>query len=452
MSCSDVSSAASHVLSDGSVSISVDIGGRSLPLLVSRPASPSALAALQTIPPHDPDIQADTVLIRDGLRHVLKTSSSPPLFLVQLLASIHGYSGPHIPTVAAGLRVLLQIPRCDELDWSGILSIATTDDSRADNGNASVPLDVDASSSSSSSSPDRIDRLEQNLAALSLTFSALQQTLARDIHATVQAALATSQPSRVADSASRQPPTPSPPPPAASSASPSRVRHGKAAETPSAATAASSAPMDEGPPTWEYKSAAPALAVLGSVYEHLLRTGAHHLAAELFSVKPAIDYAFLPAKEASDTDADTSNVYVAKNSGKKWRTDHPPPRPCFVCGQMQWRADCPIAQSKQAQTASQSFPCGEPPAQCLPNTECTKCQKMHWWFSCPRAADTLHTPKGARFMDTAPQRPQNHGAARYKQRTEDEWSSLDESSDCHSEYKDSLPQKRLRPATDAKQS
>ena len=58
----------------------------------------------------------------------------------------------------------------------------------------------------------------------------------------------------------------------------------------------------------------PEMAVLVVVYEHLVKTGAYALANDLYAGKAAIDYALLPAKEASSSD-EGDHVYVAKYSG-----------------------------------------------------------------------------------------------------------------------------------------
>ena len=139
------------------------------------------------------------------------------------------------------------------------------------------------------------------------------------------------------------------------------------------------------------------MAVLGVVYEHLIKTGAYALANDLYAAKAAIDYAFLPAKEASSSD-EGEHVYVAKFSGKRYDTTYPPPRPCFTCGKRHWGSNCPQKAEQQKHAASQSFSRGKPPAryyvsktgQCFdttrrPNKPCNQCPgKYHWWFACPR--------------------------------------------------------------------
>ena len=96
------------------------------------------------------------------------------------------------------------------------------------------------------------------------------------------------------------------------------------------------------------------MAVFGGLCEHILRTGATSLAAELFAVRGVIDYAHLSAAEA--TAGETSNVYVAKNPGKRWKIDYPPPRPSFNCGARHWRSECPWQQVKDDQASSRKFP------------------------------------------------------------------------------------------------
>ena len=146
--------------------------------------------------------------------------------------------------------------------------------------------------------------------------------------------------------------------------------------------------QDHTPPVWSSKSNAPAMDVLGTIYEHLLHTGQHQLAGELYAVRNTIDYAFLPAAEADS--GDNENVYVAKHSNKRWKTDHPPPRNCLNCGGRHWRSDCPVQKQKQENSAAKSFPRGKPPARvyisrqgkCFdttrrPTSECQKCEKLH---------------------------------------------------------------------------
>ena len=483
MSCSDLSSVLANVNGEGSATVSIELGTRKVLLRILRPVSPTALASLDVIPPHDADVQADTVVIRDRIRSVLRTTSSPPLFLIQILAAVHGYVGPTIATVAAGLRVLHQIPRSDEVDWSAIICIpdpvsdstrgsssvaisdsyaspppptnaaANTTDAATTNGCSSVAAqNVDAfgqNSSPPATAPDRIGKLEHDMANLSLTLSQLS--------AAVQAVLPRLAPAALQPAPQTLPNTVPPTSVQLDVKGKGRARP----QTPpvlnvSSSSASSSAPMDEGPPVWEHKSSAPALTVLGSIYEHLLRTGAHTQAAELFAVLPTIDYQFLPAKEASDSDSG-DNVYVSKNSGNKWRKDYPPPHLCFACGLRHWREKCPVAKDKQEHSASTSFPRGKPPGryyvakngkvfdtQRRPTTDCSKCNKAHWWFACPRANETLHVPKGASFTDTRPQRVDNQNAARYKHRSDDDQTSDEYSSDAHSEFDERLPQKTLQ--------
>ena len=214
--------------------------------------------------------------------------------------------------------------------------------------------------------------------------------------------------------------------------------------------------MTPPPPAWEFKSNSPAMDVLGTVYAHLLATGQSSLAADLFSVRGSIDYAFLPATQADPSDAE--HVYQAAHSGKRWKTDHPPPRPCYTCGAMHWSKDCPVKAQKQQQSASQSFPRGEPPAryyiskcgQCFdtrrrPNMECKKCGRFHWWFACPKGPEIVHVPRGASFTAKTDLKPLNASSARFKppaQTTSSESETPSEES--VSSAPEILPQKRFR--------
>ena len=46
-----------------------------------------------------------------------------PVAAVHILADIHGYLGPEITHCAGGLRVLLQMPEWDRLDWSTVMAV-----------------------------------------------------------------------------------------------------------------------------------------------------------------------------------------------------------------------------------------------------------------------------------------------------------------------------------------
>jgi hypothetical protein len=176
-------------------------------------------------------------------------------------------------------------------------------------------------------------------------------------------------------------------------------------------------------------------------------------------VRGVLDYALLPAAEAAD--GESANVYVGKHSGKRWKTDHPPPRPCFNCGAMHWRSDCPVQQEKEVQSSSHSFPRGKPPGryyisktgrcydtQRRPTAECQKCGKLHWWFCCPKGGDVFQVPRGARFTDQPPTeaRPQNQHSARFRRAPATE-TDLDDTAGTElssSEAEERLPQKRTR--------
>ena len=220
-----------------------------------------------------------------------------------------------------------------------------------------------------------MDQFESRLGTLATSLQDLQRTITAQVTAAVSQAL-------LAHSAC-----------AASAADPSPT-----------ASRGPAAMEDDSPPAWEFKSNSPAMEVLGTIYAHLLASGQNTLAADLYSVRGTIDYAFLPATQAEASETD--QVYQATHSGKRWKTDHPPPRPCYTCGQMHWAKDCPVKAQKKQQSASQSFPRGQPPAryyiskagQCFdtrrrPNAECKRCGRFHWWFACPKGPDTLHVPR-----------------------------------------------------------
>ena len=166
------------------------------------------------------------------------------------------------------------------------------------------------------------------------------------------------------------------------------------------------------------------LATLWKVYEHLLSTGCAPLAAELYTHRATIDYAFLPPKEA-DPQA-TTNVYQAQHSGKKWRTDYPPPGLCYTCNMRHWSSECPDRAKDAA--PSLSFPRGQPPGRYYvskggkvydtkrrPPHECNQCGKGHWFFDCPRKGGTVHVPKGASFVDSTDRPIENATTARFRE-------------------------------------
>ena len=117
---------------------------------------------------------------------------------------------------------------------------------------------------------------------------------------------------------------------------------------------------DDSPPAWEFKSNSPAMDVLGTVYAHFLATGQSSLAADLLSVRGTIGYASIPATQVDPSDAE--HVYQDPHSGKRWKTDHRHPRPCYTRGAMHWSKDCHGKAQKQQQGVSQFFPRGDPPA------------------------------------------------------------------------------------------
>ena len=273
MSCSDLSSVLANVNGEGSATVFIEVGIRRVLLRILRPVSRTAFASLDVIPPHDADFQADAVVIRDRIRSVLRTTMSPPLFLIQILAAIHGYVGPATTTVAAGLRVLHQIPRSDEVDWGAIICIphpvtdstggsshvtisdshasptndaANTSDAVTTNDCVSVAApNVDAfahNSSTPATASDRIGKLEHDMANVSLTLTQL-----RALSAAVQAVLP-----RLAPAALQPAPQSLPKTVASTSVQLGVKGKGRARpQTPPVLTASSSsasAPVDEGPP------------------------------------------------------------------------------------------------------------------------------------------------------------------------------------------------------------
>jgi len=123
---------------------------------------------------------------------------------------------------------------------------------------------------------------------------------------------------------------------------------------------------------------------------------------------------------------------------------------------MHWRANCPVQRAEDAEAAERNFPRGQPPARYYvsktgktydtrrkPTTECQRCGKLHWWFSCPRAKEILKIPKGARFTDNPQSRPMNHYSARFKQPSATTDTDGDTDISC-SDYEPQLPQKRTR--------
>ena len=403
MTSFDADAARTAVLSEGSVDIPVEFDGQLQQVRFHQVPHPAGLTALVSPPPADADQNAAVDKLRGRLRRALGISQGPPVVVTQALSALFGYRGTQLTSTAEGLRVLLSLPNVDGIEWVNLMTVLSPD------AEPSEPT-------SAPSAPDhRLGQLEASVSTLTASFRNLELNIGQHIAAAVQAAL------------SAQAPKPS-------RGSPEAAPRNAGLSSPSGCD---DHPMsDNSPPVWEFKSSSPAMVVLGTIYSHLLQTGAHQLAAELYGVKATVDYAFLPATQA--TPDDTEHIYKAKHSGKSWKTDHPPPRPCYECGLMHWRSECPALRDKKQQTASRSFPRGQPPGrfyiskggQCYdtsrkPNFECSRCGKFHWWFCCPRGPETVHIPTGASFVQKTDLKPMNQGSSRFKQRTTGATSSSD---------------------------
>jgi hypothetical protein len=180
-------------------------------------------------------------------------------------------------------------------------------------------------------------------------------------------------------------------------------------------------------PPWEFKSGSHVMEVLGSIYTQLVSMGADTLAAELYSVRAEIDYAFMLPTEASE-DEPAENVYVAKHSGIHWKRNCPAPGRCFECKGTHWRENCPVAAKKSEQNSSRSLPRGDaPPARYYiskggqvfdmsrrPLQECKRCSgKFHWFWNCPKGPSTVYIPRGASFTDKVDVKAANASGARF---------------------------------------
>ena len=118
----NITSIVEGIVANGSSTVTLDLAGQRRIVRLSRPSLPTALAPISSPPDHDPDVQQDCVALRDKIRATLKTTSSPPKYLVQLLVSLHGYTGTPLASCAAGYRLLNLLPRADKVDWSAIIS------------------------------------------------------------------------------------------------------------------------------------------------------------------------------------------------------------------------------------------------------------------------------------------------------------------------------------------
>ena len=403
------------VLTAGYSDVPVDIEGEIRLLRFTRPEEPGCLSSAGSPPPFDADMQAAMERLRQRLRRVLNLQAGPPVLVTTILVSLFGNRGTPLSNTSEGLRLLLSVPALNSIDWSTFMSFAPVEPSLASH---VAPADA------------RMDQVEARLLTLSTSMQDLQRTLASQVAAAVSQALAAHAP---------------PPAPNATPSPPNPGRGLSAMDT-----------AEDAPPSWEFKSSSPVMEVLGTIYAHLVASGHTTLAAELYGVRGAIDYAFLPATQADPSD--TEHVYQAVHSGKKWKTDRPPPRPCYTCGQMHWGKDCPVKAQHKQETASQAFPRGKPPAryyiskggQCCdsrrrPNVECKRCGRFHWWWACPKAPDTLHVPRGAKFVDKTDLKPVNASSARFKPQSHATSSeSATPSDESVSSAAEILPQKRSR--------
>ena len=290
----------------------------------------------------------------------------------------------------------------------------------------------------------RLDRLEETLAQL-------QRNLTQTVASAVQAALASHKPPvGTADLTAI---------PATQVLSPARAS--KPAKAPQAKPAAEMTDVDMGSPShppWEFKSGSPVMEVLGSVYSHLIATGAEGLAADLFSVRAEIDYAFMLPAEASSEEPE-ANVYTSKYSKKRWKRDHPAPGLCFECHGPLWRENCPVAAKKTENSASRTLQRGAPPpgryyiskgGQVFDTTrrplqECKRCSgKYHWFWNCSRGPEVLHIPRGASFTNTVDVRPVNASGARFSKPRFDTTSDGEAYTDSSATAAENLPAKRSR--------
>lgn len=395
------------VKATGSGSIPVEVDGKLLQLRFSKPGLGDPLAQHQSPPEPDADLTAGVDKLRHRIKKVVSCQGSLPIAVVQALCGLLGYTGSPLSNVAEGLRLLVGLTNYDAIDWATYVSVVTPEDRSA----TTAPPPAIAGPST-----DRVDRLEASFNDLKLNLSRM---IAEAVKATMVSVAATTTPPK--------PATQSTPPKAAGD-------------------------VEMTPPPWDYKSKAPAMAVLGTIYNHLLQSGQPQLAGELYAIRGTIDYAFLTPKEADPDQKD--HVYVAKKSGTRWDTRNPSPNRCYTCGGPHWRVDCPEEAEKKQQSADRSFPRGKPPARYYvskhgkvydttrrPTSECSRCGKLHFWFSCPRGGDKAFIPKGASFVDHTDQRIANQSSARIRQGTDTETGDSDASLSSAGEQ---LPQKRNR--------
>lgn len=396
---------------DGCCFVHVDVDGNPLHLRFTSPeAQGHDLAEVDAAPPPNAELAPSIERIRQRLKRHLDCKAGPPVAIIQAIALCFGYRGS-IPTATAeGLRLLLQLPGVEQIDWGTVLCVV--DENGEPLRKAQLP-NAPAHSPSPSPSPgaptDRVSALETTVASLSATLQELKINLGKEVAQAIRATLAANRATTSDDM--------------------------DCSAEPSAA-----------PPVWTFKSESPAMQVLGKVYSHLLTTGASDLAAELYGIRGAVDYAFLPAMEAGADDTD--NVYVSKSSKKRWKTDYPPPERCYDCRGMHWRADCTASKTAPAL----SFPRGQPPGRYYtskngktfdttrrPPKECDKCGKGHWFWSCPKRGDLISVPRGAQFSNDKPDKIENSTASRLRPVAEEQTT---ETGSSYSEPEEQLPKKR----------
>ena len=101
-----------------------------------------------------------------------------PVAALHILADIHGYLGPEITHCAGGLRVLLQMPEWDRLDWSTVMAVQPPAEEEA------LPAAVPPTSS------DRVTCIQKDVHVLAARFNDLQLIIHLQIAENVRASLA----------------------------------------------------------------------------------------------------------------------------------------------------------------------------------------------------------------------------------------------------------------------
>ena len=374
--------------------------------------SGNSLSDLQAPPAYDADLQNAVDRLRNQLKKALNVTSGPPVLLTQALAAAFGYHGNPITSTAEGLRLLLQVPDLETADLTSMFTFPQAD------APASTVLP------SPSADTARLDRLESTIARL-------QAGMTKSIAEAIQQALAPKAPTK-----------------------PLKGKASKAAPALDVTDVDMTGPSN---PHWEFKSGSHVMEVLGSVYTQLLAIGSTELAAELYSIRAEVDYAFMLPTEASD-DEPPENVYVAKHSGRRWKRDHPAPDRCYECKGHHWRENCPQAARKSEETTARALQKGAaPPARYYiskggqafdtsrrPLQECKKCAgKFHWFWNCPRGPTNIYIPRGASFKDKIDGKPVNASAARFS-KAADTTTDADATTDSSATVAEILPVKRPR--------